>query len=66
MILHARSPASWQAVSQLEKYAVVLMKESLKQTVTIRATRAAMNWPMPCIENTAAIIAPRHRVGANL
>jgi hypothetical protein len=34
--------------------------------VVIKATIAAANWPAPCIEKTAAIIAPRQRVGANL
>lgn len=65
MILQARSPASWQASWQLEKCAVVCKNDPLNAVVVINATAAAANWPIPCMENTAAIIAPRHLVGAN-
>ena len=42
------------------------MKEFLNPMVVMRATRAAASWPAPCILKTAAIMAPRQRVGANL
>ena len=37
-----------------------------KPTAVIRATTAAMSCPIPCMEKTAAIMPPRHLVGANL
>jgi hypothetical protein len=45
---------------------VVFSKAPLKDAVVIKATTAAANCPVPCMEKTAAIMAPRHLVGANL
>lgn len=42
------------------------MKELLNATVVNKPTMAAINCPTPCMLKTAAIIAPRHLVGANL
>ncbi len=60
-----RSAAIRQAVSHCVS-SLMLMYASLKATVVMRATTDDMSRPKPCMEKTAAIMAPRQRVGANL
>src|SRR5437773_11506221 len=43
-----------------------VFSDSLKPEAVIKAIAAAPNCPIPCIANTAPIIAPRHFVVANL
>lgn len=61
---HILSTASWQTPVQVEAFDPV-RRDSLKPEVTIKAMMAAANWPIPCMANTAFIIAPLHLVVAN-
>ena len=64
MTRHILSTASWHSPRQVEAFAPS-RSDSLKPEVTIKAMMAAVNWPIPCIANTAFIIAPLHFVVAN-
>lgn len=55
----AQTPVHFAAVEAVKS-------DSLNPRVKKSITKAPVIWPKPCMEKTAAIIAPRHLVVANL